>query len=253
MMTTKRMLALLLSVMLLLCPALSACGGEEAAVSSQPEKENSGKDDVVSDISKDANNGNESSYIDIEIPDDESSFPQDEVSADESLPEISEDSSLPSDISGDVSGDVSGDISEEPSGEIYYQNQDGEYVLDGVYMPAFPSLQTTFTVCVYGNTIQNTYYSEEVSADVYGSRIESYVKLRNNDLLRDYGVTVQGYLVDDVVATMRGDALAGAAAYDAAMPFLPGAVFLAQESMLHDLNNFSAYIHFEAPWWDTPS
>ena len=248
MMTTKRMLALLFSVLLLLCPVLSACGGEEEEVSTQSEKENSHKEDGKEESSHGTNN--ESSYVDIVIPEDESSLP-----GEESEPENSQDSSLPPDvsdeISGDVSGDVSGDTSSEPSGEIYYQDENGMYVLDGVYMPAFPSLQTTFTVCVYGNGIQNTYYSEEIASDVYGSRIENYVKLRNSDLHRDLGVTVQGYRVDDVVATLRMDAVAGTASYDAAMPFLPGAVLLAQDSALHDLNNFSSYIHFDAPWWES--
>ncbi len=250
-MTTKRIITLLLVILLLACLALSACGGEETETSSKPDKDSSRENEGEQNGSDEGNNYGESSYIDIELPGESSDEPSADTSSDESLPDESMDESIPSDVSGENSSDLSGDVSPDVPGEIYYQNQDGVYVLDGVNMPAFPSISTTFTICVYGNGIQTTYYSEEVASDVYGSRIESFVKLRNNDLRRDFGITVQGYRVDDVVATVTTDSLAGTAVYDAAMPFLSGAVTLAQEGMLYDLNSFSEYIHFEAPWWES--
>jgi hypothetical protein len=118
-------------------------------------------------------------------------------------------------------------------------------------MPEFNFTEDTFTVCVYNKVVQVTYYSEEVVAlESSDTVLQKGVSDRNDLIEEKYGVTVEAYAVDNVAATLKTDATAGTATYDAAMPFMGDAAALAQDGSFYNLYDFSDYIHLDAPWWD---
>lgn len=256
-MSTKRILILLLSLLMLLCLALSACGGEEETSSGEASSRESSAE-TSSEASSEASSEEESSKVisNIELPSESS---EEESSEDESSEEESSEDESSEEASSEAESSEEEESSEDTSSEEEslppvdtdpYRDDEGNYTLNELQMPAFTFPDTLFTVCVYNDNLQKTYYSEEIASGVYGTRIETYVKLRNNDLLRDYGVQVQAYRVDDVLMTLLNDCMAETAEYDAAMPFLKDAIVLGQEQLLFNLKDFADLIHLQAPWWE---
>ena len=262
-MSTKRILILLLSVLMLLCLALSACGGEEeessskAPVSESSEassKAESSKEESMEESSEEASS--EIFISDIELPSEPESSEEASSEEESSEAESSEEESVEESSEESSEAESSEEESMEESSEESipdtdsYRDNEGNYTLNDLEMPAFEFPDTLFTVCVYGDAMQKTYYSEEIGYGIYNTRIENYIKIRNNLLAQDYGVEIQAYRVNDVFETLLNDAMAGTVDYDAAMPFLPDAIALGQEQLLYDLNDFAGTIHLEAPWWD---
>lgn len=160
--------------------------------------------------------------------------------------------STPAVSGGTTSGTTSGSGSGSVEGSKY-QNKDGTYTVENLGMPEFNFSKTTFTVCVTSKEGDATYFSEEIAPDLYDTTDEVLSKAvgdRNDLITEKYGVTIEAYQVDNVATTLSQDATAGLAAYDAAMPFMGQAAPLAQQNMFYDLNQFSEYIHLDAPWWD---
>lgn len=157
-------------------------------------------------------------------------------------------------------GEASTSTEDTSSGEVsgteenaVYQDANGLYTLDNLNMPAFDFSEKQFRVCVYNNTKQTTYFSEEIGYNLYETTddvLNDAVKTRNDLIEEKYGVEVVACPVDDVQEAIRQDAASGSREYDAAMPFMPACATLAQEGALYDLMEFSDYIHFDAPWWD---
>ncbi|MBR4053270.1 MAG: extracellular solute-binding protein [Clostridia bacterium] len=267
-MTTKQLLILLLSCLLIACLALSACGGDEEESSSAAESSLESAEGSSEEPSSEPESSEEESskefISNIELPsepessEEEPSVDESSEESDESLEEPSEDESLEESDESDESIEEpsQSESSEETSEESSvpdtdpYRDAEGNYTLDELQMPPFEFPNTLFTVCVYGNNLQKTYYSEEIAHGVYNTRIENYVKIRNGELESNLGVKVQAYRVDDVAETLRNDATAGTVEYDAAMPFLSSAIGLAQDQLLFNLKDFSDTIHLQAPWWE---
>jgi len=188
-MTSRRMFALFLGLLLLACPLFAACGSQGNTA------DTSSADGTASDgtVSKGENGGEKSKYLD----------------------------------------------------------ENGMYTLENMNMPAFNFNRDTFTVCVYSDAKQTTYHSEEIEPiETTDDALKKGVLDRNGLIEEQYGVTVKAFAVDNVVETLQQDVSAGAATYDAAMPFMGSAASLAQEGSFFDLNDFAEYIHLDAPWWD---
>ena len=138
-----------------------------------------------------------------------------------------------------------------PGEDSKYLDENGMYTTDNLGMPAFDFTEDTFTVCVYNNFVQDTYYSEDIEPlEISDDVLKKGVTDRNDLIEEKYGVTVKAYAVDNVVETLKTDAAAGTAIYDAAMPFMGHAAALAQDGNFYNLYDFAEYIHFDAPWWD---
>ncbi len=133
------------------------------------------------------------------------------------------------------------------------------YLGDGKWgreMPAFTWDNTTFTVLVYGNGIQQTYYSEEIEPlyETTDDIINEAVERRNRAIEDKYGVTIKARAVDDVYQTLLQELQAPSSDNaDAAMPFLPACTTLAQSGYLYDLRSFEddGYIDLSMPWWES--
>lgn len=132
----------------------------------------------------------------------------------------------------------------------------GDNIEDYVTMPEFKWTDEEykeFSVLIYSDEVQTTYYCEDVEPDLYSTTdasLNEAVKRRNDEILAKYGVTVKGVPVSDVQADLKEDITSDLRMYDAALPFMPAAATLAQEGYLWDLNEFSDYLHFDQPWWD---
>lgn len=153
---------------------------------------------------------------------------------------------------GDNSSRSSGTNSGSSNGSLY-TDANGKYTLDNLGMPEFNFNETEFRVCVYNNVVQTTYFSEEIECEDYATtdnKLKDGVSNRNNRIYEKYGVAVTAVAVDDVATVVREDVTAQTNMFDAAMPFMFSTVSLAQDGNLYDLNEFSDYIHLEAPWWD---
>ncbi len=138
-----------------------------------------------------------------------------------------------------------------PDANSIYLDANKLYTVENLGMPAFNFTETTFTVCVYNNVAQPTYYSEEIiPLESSDDALKKGVGDRNDLIEQNYGVKVDAYAVDNVAETLRTDAAAGTAAYDAAMPFMGTAAALAQDGNFYNLYDFADYIHLDAPWWD---
>ena len=159
-------------------------------------------------------------------------------------------------VSSSVSGSSS-DVSEETSGGWV----DGVvgYLGDGNWgreMPEFKWDRDTFTVMVYNNTTQDTYFSEEIEPDLYDTTdaiISDAVGLRNDIIREKYGVEIKAMLVDDVYSALVKQVQAGGDdVVDAAMPFLYSCTTMAQAGQLYDLREFEddGYIDLSMPWWE---
>ncbi|PKM63006.1 MAG: hypothetical protein CVU97_02280 [Firmicutes bacterium HGW-Firmicutes-21] len=159
-------------------------------------------------------------------------------------------SSEESDSSEDISDDTSSDISGLRGG---YDPTYGKYFVN---MPEFKwSDKTEFKVLVYDNTIQKTYYSEEVGTDkpdIIDVFINESVRERNDIVLEKYGVEIKAIYASDVRQELVYDTLAGTGLYDAAMPFFLACTTLAQNGHLYNLadERFNDYIDLNMPWWD---
>ncbi len=162
--------------------------------------------------------------------------------------------STSNDDTSSTAGEVSngGTVNNGGNGEASkYQDANGMYTLENMDMPEFNFTEDTFTVCVYSKVVQDTYHSEEIEPlDTTDDVLKKGVTDRNDLIEERYGVTVKAYAVDDVVETLRLDATAGMATYDAAMPFMGHAAPLAQNGNFYNLYDFADYLHFDAPWWD---
>ena len=74
---------------------------------------------------------------------------------------------------------------------------------------------------VYNNTIQTTYYSEEIEPDMYDttdSTLNEAVKERNNYVSEQLGVEIKAVPVDNVGETLQNAITAGEGDFDIAMP-----------------------------------
>ncbi|MBO5736157.1 MAG: hypothetical protein J6S15_08670 [Clostridia bacterium] len=258
-----RKLTLLMVLLMALACFMAACGEEETA----PLGDTSS---YASESSSDADSGNGSSVTDLPLEGGESSeVPEPEYSADPA-PVESHDASAENgwpDESYD-SFEESGSDSFDPEtsepeisypeisgveGDAMYQDGSGRYTVEYLHLPEFNFGRDIFTVCVTGNEIEGTYYSEEIAPDLYTTtdvRFNEAVRWRNREIYDAYGVEVEAYKVRNVAEQIMVDTVAGTAFYDAAMPFMGQATRLAQEAMLWDLKEFSDYIHLDAPWWD---
>ena len=156
----------------------------------------------------------------------------------------------------DVSGNTSSGATSEVSGSEtdIYKDAEGNYTLKNLNMPEFNFAKTEFKVAIYSNAKESTYYSEEIDPDqMYDTTdgvIKEAVKVRNDLIEAETGVKIVGMPVDNVREALVDDFSTGLHTYDAAMPFMGACASLAQEGMLYDLNDFTTYLHFEAPWWD---
>lgn len=152
------------------------------------------------------------------------------------------------------SSEESSETSEESALPVSkYYDENGLYTLRNLGMPEFSFAKKTFTVCVYNNKMQTTFYSDEIQPDLYSggsALLNEAVRGRNGLIKERYGVEIKAYAVDDVYAVLSKDIMANTVSYDAVMPFAPRAFTMAQNQMLMDLNNFSSSLHFDAPWWD---
>lgn len=127
----------------------------------------------------------------------------------------------------------------------------------GREMPEFTwTDKDTFTVMVYNDSKQKTYYSEEIEHDLYETTdtvINEAVAKRNREIEEKYGVTIKARPVEDVYTSLTAELQAADPNNcDAAMPFLPSCATLAQNGQLYDLKDFEAdgYIDLSMPWWD---
>lgn len=135
--------------------------------------------------------------------------------------------------------------------EDLYMEGHGHYTVKKI-LPYLDFERDTFTVCVTGDELESTYYSEEVAPDLYATtdpRLNEAVRWRNLEIKMEYGVEIQAYKVRNVAEAIMEDCAAGVVKYDVAMPFMGQAARLAQDAMLYDLTQFE-FIHLDAPWWD---
>ncbi len=145
---------------------------------------------------------------------------------------------------------------EDESSAVSAGEVKGDNLEDFVTMPEFKwegEDYKEFSVLIYSDEVQTTYYCEDVEPDLYSTTdasLNEAVKRRNDEILAKYGVTVKGVAVADVQADLKEDITSDLRLYDAALPFMPAAATLAQEGYLWDLNEFSDYLHFDQPWWD---
>ena len=152
---------------------------------------------------------------------------------------------------GTSSASESKEASEDP-GSLYL-DANGKYTVANLGMPEFDFDKEEFTVLVYNNNVQTTYFSEEIDCSMYETSdtvLKEAVAARNDLIEEVYGVTVVANAVDSVPVAMRDAITTGIIEFDAAMPFMGDATSMAQDGMMYDLNEFSDYLHFDAPWWD---
>lgn len=156
----------------------------------------------------------------------------------------------------DADGDVSKSETSKQEAVDGYDPESDRYVAN---LPAFEwnvndSNYATFDVAVTSNEEQSTYFSEDIGFDKYGTTdavINDAVKERNRLVESLTGVTINPVYVKNVLTAVQDDIAGGLGQYDMAMPFLSGAITLAQEGKLHALNSekLSAYIDLSMPWW----
>ncbi len=148
------------------------------------------------------------------------------------------------------------DVSGDQNNIEGYDPESGRYVAN---LPAFEwnvndSVYATFDVAVTSNEEQSTYFSEDIGFDKYATTdavINEAVRERNNLVTELTGVTVNPIYVKNVTTAVQDDIAGGLGNYDMAMPFLSGAITLAQEGQIHSLNSekLSPYIDLTMPWW----
>ena len=134
------------------------------------------------------------------------------------------------------------------------------YLGDGKWGRTMPEFKwtdkDTFTVMVYSNEKQTTYYSEEIEPNLYETTydaINDAVDRRNKLIEEKYGITIKARPVADVYTSLNTELqVSSEDNCDAAMPFLPACTTFAQEGYLYDLNEFAAdgYLDLSMPWWD---
>ena len=156
----------------------------------------------------------------------------------------------------DAGGDVSKSETSKQEAIDGYDPESGRYVAN---LPAFEwnandAEYATFDVAVTSNEEQSTYFSEDLCFDVYATTdavINEAVRERNNLVESLTGVKINPIMCKNVMTAVQDDIAGGLGNYDMAMPFLSGAVTLAQEGQLHALNSekLSPYIDLTMPWW----
>lgn len=115
--------------------------------------------------------------------------------------------------------------------------------------------RTEIRVLVYNNTIQTTYYSEEIEPDMYNttdSTLNEAVKERNNYVHEQLGVEIKAVPVDNVGETLQNAITAGEGDFDIAMPFISSCTTQAVNGNYYDLREFEekGIIDLSAPWYD---
>lgn len=140
--------------------------------------------------------------------------------------------------------------------EAGYDSESGKYVAD---LPEFTwntndEKYATFKVAVTSNEEQSTYFSEDIGFDKYATTdavINDAVKERNYKVQEMTGVEIVPVYVKNVTTAVTDDIALGGKLYDMAMPFLSGAITLAQEGNLHALNSeeLAPYLDLTMPWW----
>lgn len=149
--------------------------------------------------------------------------------------------------------DTSSGESDTSSGELSQTSQpisDSKYIdANGKYWPVYSDGikdqiiggRTEVRVLVYDNTVQTTYYSEEIEPDMYSttdSTLNEAVRERNNYVLQQLGIEIKAVPVEDVGATVNTELTAGTGDFDIAMPFLGACASLAQTNSFYDLKQF---------------
>ncbi|MDD4125549.1 MAG: hypothetical protein PHW77_07495, partial [Eubacteriales bacterium] len=155
--------------------------------------------------------------------------------------------------SSDETAEQSSGTTSDNSTENPYVDSNGKYVKND--LPEFKDEWNTYTefrVLVYNNTIQDTYFSEEIESlySTTDTKIVEGVNDRNKWIEDNYGIKIKAVAVENVLTTFRNDVSTDLNSFDVAMPFMAACAALAQEGYLHDLCEFSEYIDLEAPWWD---
>ena len=121
---------------------------------------------------------------------------------------------------GSTSGTQSGG-----QGADEYHNSTGRYwpTYSDEMSASLIGERTEIRVLVYNNTIQTTYYSEEIEPDMYDttdSTLNEAVKERNNYVSEQLGVEIKAVPVDNVGETLQNAITAGEGDFDIAMPFI---------------------------------
>ncbi len=159
---------------------------------------------------------------------------------------------------------TSSEESDTSSGELSQTSQPAKYIdANGKYWPVYSDGikdqiigdRTEVRVLVYDNTIQTTYYSEEIEPDMYSttdSTLNEAVRERNNYVLQQLGIEIKAVPVEDVEATVKTELTAGTGDFDIAMPFLGACASLAQTNSFYDLKQFEekGIIDLSAPWYE---
>ncbi len=150
----------------------------------------------------------------------------------------------------------SGDTSSDGSFGTAHGGYDAEKGIYYVNMPEFKwEEKKEFRILVYDNTVDTTYYSEEIGVDKYETtdqKIEDAVRNRNNEIFEKYGVEIVPVYAGKVHEDLTNDVMTNAGEYDAAMPNLGYCASLAQSNALYDLadDRFADYLDLSMPWWD---
>ena len=156
------------------------------------------------------------------------------------------------------------DTSSEELSQTSQPVSDSKYIdANGKYWPVYSDGikdqiigdRTEVRVLVYDNTIQTTYYSEEIEPDMYSttdSTLNEAVRERNNYVLQQLGIEIKAVPVEDVEATVKTELTAGTGDFDIAMPFLGACASLAQTNSFYDLKQFEekGIIDLSAPWYE---
>lgn len=152
---------------------------------------------------------------------------------------------------GSVAPSQSGESSGTEDADSPYYDEDNDVYHLPDSMPEFDFEQKTFTIGVTNEQGESTYYNEDVlPRENTDEAIRAALEERNNVILERYGVEIKTYDTEKIADDIREVALTGEDLFDAAMPFMSAAALLAADNKLQDLNNFSDYLHFDAPWWE---
>lgn len=148
---------------------------------------------------------------------------------------------------GGNNGDASGSTNEKSE----YVDENGKYQL--VNMPKFNYSEKEFKIAIISEEAQGTYFNEEIDPNISVDTdqvIKDAVAERNNLVYENYGVTVKGVALKNVVEAINLDVKGDTGEYDAAMPFMCEAAKMAQRGDIYELTQYSNIMHLDAPWYD---